>query len=244
MPSLLSRRRHIVFPPTSWTSPEGVIALGGKPDAETLKEAYRRGIFPWPHRGLPLLWFCPDPRFVLVPREAHIGRSLRKTLRRGLFEVRADTAFREVMTGCARTPRPGQDGTWITRDMIAGYTALHAEGLAHSIETWHDGRLAGGLYGVSLGSVFFGESMFADVPDASKVALAALLANLIHWDFDLLDCQSYTEHLAGFGAVEWPRRRFLALLKKALGKPTRPGPWTLAVGAVEAADQFRGDAPV
>lgn len=241
MPSFLARRRRALFPPVSWTSPEGVIAAGGRPDPATLKEAYSRGIFPWPHDGVPLLWFCPDPRFVLVPGEAHISRSLRKEMRRGTFEVRADTAFREVMQACARKPRPGQDGTWITRDMIAGYTALHEEGIAHSIEAWQDGRLAGGLYGLSLGSVFFGESMFADVPDASKVAFATLLANLIRWDFDLVDCQSYTEHLASFGAVEWPRTRFLAVLERALRRPVRQGPWTLEVGPAEAAEMLPRD---
>ena len=215
--------------------------MGGRPDPATLKEAYSRGIFPWPHEGVPLLWFCPDPRFVLVPGETHISRSLRKEMRRGTFEVRSDTAFREVMQACAHKPRPGQDGTWITRDMIAGYTALHEEGLAHSIEAWQDGRLAGGLYGLSLGSVFFGESMFADAPDASKVAFATLLANLIRWDFDLVDCQSYTEHLASFGAVEWPRARFLAVLERALRRPTRKGPWTLEIGPEEASELLPKD---
>lgn len=242
MPSFLSRRRRALFPPASRASPEGIIAVGGRPDPETLKEAYGRGIFPWPHEGVPLLWFCPDPRFVLVPGEARVNRSLRKEMRRGTFEVRADTAFREVIRGCARKRRPGQGGTWITRDMIAGYTALHEEGIAHSVEAWRDGRLAGGLYGLSMGSVFFGESMFADVPNASKVAFATLLGNLIHWGFDLVDCQSYTEHLASFGAVEWPRARFLAVLDQALRLPTRPGPWTLEVGPAEAAEMFRGEA--
>jgi leucyl/phenylalanyl-tRNA---protein transferase len=236
MPPFLSRRRRALFPPVSRASPEGVIAVGGRPDPATLKEAYSRGIFPWPHEGVPLLWFCPDPRFVLVPGKAHIPRSLRKEMRRGTFEVRTDTAFREVMQACARKPRPGQDGTWITRDMIAGYTALHEEGLAHSIEAWQDGRLAGGLYGLSLGSIFFGESMFADAPNASKTAFATLLANLIRWDFDLVDCQSYTEHLASFGALEWPRARFLAVLERSLRRPTRKGPWTLEVGPEEASE--------
>ena len=234
--ALLRRSR---FPPVSWTSPDGVIAVGGRPDPETLKTAYARGIFPWPHGGLPLLWFCPDPRFVLVPEEARVSRSLRKEMRRGAFEVRADTAFREVIRGCSAKPRPGQDGTWITDEMIAGYTALHEEGLAHSIEAWQDGRLAGGLYGISLGGIFFGESMYADVPNASKVAFATLLANLIHWRFALVDCQSYTDYLAGFGAVDWPRSRFLAVLKKALREPTRTGRWTLDLSPIEAAAAFR-----
>ena len=228
--------RRLLFPPVSWASPEGVVAVGGRPDPETLKQAYSRGIFPWPHEGVPLLWFSPDPRFVLPPAEAHVGRSLRREMRRGGFEVRADTAFREVMRGCAAAPRQDQRGTWITAEMIAGYTALHEEGIAHSIEAWKDGRLAGGLYGISMGSVFFGESMYAEAPNASKVAFATLLAHLIRWRFTLVDCQAYTDHLASFGAVEWPRSRFLAALKRGLRAPTRPGPWRLEMGPAEAAE--------
>jgi leucyl/phenylalanyl-tRNA--protein transferase len=230
-----ARGRPVVFPPPSAANEEGVLAIGGQPDAETLRTAYSQGIFPWPHAGYPLLWFCPDPRFVLVPGEAQLHRSLLKTMRRKTFEVRADTAFRQVMEGCATADRPGQDGTWITPAMLAGYTELHRQGLAHSIEAWQDGRLVGGLYGISLGAVFFGESMYADIPDASKVAFATLLANLRRWDFKLVDCQSYTDHLARFGAVDWPRARFLRVLKKALAAPTRQGPWVLEVGPAEAA---------
>jgi leucyl/phenylalanyl-tRNA---protein transferase len=220
-----------------------VVAVGGRPDPETLKVAYSRGIFPWPHQGAPLLWFSPDPRFVLVPEEAHVGRSLRRQMRRGGFEVRADTAFAAVIHACAAKARPGQDGTWITPEMIAGYTALHEEGLAHSIEAWRDGRLAGGLYGLSLGGVFFGESMYAEAPDASKVAFATLLANLIRWGFALVDCQAYTGHLASFGAVEWRRSRFLAALKRLVRQPTRQGRWELELGAAQAAELLRGEAP-
>jgi leucyl/phenylalanyl-tRNA--protein transferase len=191
---------------------------------------------------VPLLWFSPDPRFVLPLAAVHVARSLRKSMRRGAFAVRADTAFAEVIRGCAAQPRPGQGGTWITAEMIAGYTALHAEGIAHSIEAWQGDRLAGGLYGISLGGVFFGESMYAEVPDASKVAFATLLANLIHWGFELVDCQAYTAHLASFGAVEWRRPRFLAALAGALGRPTRQGSWELELGAIEAAERFREEA--
>jgi leucyl/phenylalanyl-tRNA--protein transferase len=232
-------RRRARFPPVSWTSPEGVIAAGGRPDPETLLEAYSRGIFPWPHEGMPLLWFCPDPRFVLLPAAARLSRSLRKEMRRGTYGVRADTAFAAVMRGCASIPRPGQDGTWITPGMLAGYTALHEQGLAHSIEAWRDGELMGGLYGVSLGGVFYGESMFARAPDASKVAFATLLANLVRWDFQLVDCQNSTGHLARFGAEDWPRAHFLTALKRALRAPTRRGPWTFEVGPAEAAEILR-----
>lgn len=225
-----------VFPPAERATPDGIIAVGGRPDPDLLLHAYSRGIFPWPHSRLPLLWFCPDPRFVLPPREAHLSRSLRKTMRRNEFEVRADTAFAEVIRACARKRRPGQRGTWITRSMIKGYTALHERGFAHSIEAWQEGRLAGGLYGISLGAVFYGESMFADVPDASKVAFATLLGNLVRWDFQLVDCQSYTDHLATFGAEDWPRDRFLGALERALQAPTRMGPWSLELGSAEAAE--------
>ncbi len=230
--------RRPLFPPVSSASPDGVVAVGGRPDPETLKAAYTRGIFPWPHEGVPLLWFSPDPRFVLRPQEAHVSRSLRREMRRGTFGVRADTAFEAVIRGCSARPRPGQDGTWITEEMIAGYTALHAEGLAHSIEAWRGGKLAGGLYGISLGGVFFGESMFAEEPNASKVAFATLLANLIHWRFTMVDCQAYTDHLASFGAVEWPRSRFLAALKRALQRadPAR------ALGAGAGSGGGRGGA--
>jgi leucyl/phenylalanyl-tRNA---protein transferase len=234
-------RDRDVFPPPERATADGILAIGGKPDPDLLLAAYSRGIFPWPHSGLPLLWFCPDPRFVLIPREAHLSRSLRKTMRRGSIgglggiEVRADTAFEAVIRACARQRRPGQRGTWINRSMIKGYTALHERGFAHSIEAWQEGRLVGGLYGISLGAVFYGESMFTEVPDASKVAFATLLGNLVRWDFQLVDCQSYTEHLATFGAEDWPRERFLGALERALQAPTRMGPWSLELGPAEAA---------
>lgn len=228
-----------IFPPADQATPDGVLAIGGKPEPDLLLAAYSRGIVPWPHRGYPLLWFCPDPRFVLVPAAAHVGRSLRKVMRRGVFEVRADTAFRDVIRACARKKRPGQRGTWINRDMIRGYTALHKSGFAHSIEAWQDGRLVGGLYGISLGGVFFGESMFADVPDASKVAFATLLGNLIRWEFPLVDCQSYTDHLASFGAEDWPRQDFLNALEETLRIPTRMGPWRLELGPAEAVEEIQ-----
>lgn len=233
---ILRRRLAFLARPTS----EGVVAIGGSPDPEMLLFAYSRGIFPWPHEGYPLLWFSPDPRFVLVPRQAHLSRSLRKEMRRGTFAVTADRVFPEVMRRCSEKERPGQDGTWITPEMLDGYAELHEQGYAHSIEAWQDGRLAGGLYGVSLGRVFYGESMFADVANASKVCLATLIGNLVHWDFALLDCQSHTDHLETFGAEPWPRRRFLTRLEKALEAPSRTGKWELELGPAEAAELFRG----
>ena len=227
--------RRVVFPHPSTASPDGIVAIGAEPRADVLRDAYRQGIFPWPHEGYPLLWFSPDPRFVLEPAHAHLHRSLKKELKRTALDIRADTAFREVIEGCAERRRRGQRGTWITPAMIEGYTALHGEGLAHSIEAWRDGALVGGLYGVSLGSVFFGESMFQTEPDASKIAFATLLANLVQWRFSLVDCQSHTEHLERFGAVHWPRARFLEALAEGVRAPTREGRWQLEVGPRDAA---------
>lgn len=224
----------LVFPPPERASREGVVAIGGDARPERLLLAYGQGIFPWPADGMPLLWFSPDPRFVLIPREAHVGRTLRKRVRRGDFEVRFDTNFRAVIEACAEAPRPGQDGTWITDSLVAGYCALHERGFAHSIEAWRDGRLVGGLYGVSLGRAFFGESMFAREDDASKVAFAVLLAHLVRWDFHFIDCQVRTEHLERFGAVDWPRTRFLRLLRHALTLETRVGPWTTQLAPDDA----------
>ena len=227
--------RRAIFPPPEHASPEGIVAVGGRPEADLLLTAYSQGIFPWPHEGWPMLWFSPDPRFVLVPQEAHLSRSLRKLIAKSTLEIRADSAFGDVVRRCSEKPRPGQDGTWITHGMIRGFRALAERGLAHSIEAWRDGRMVGGLYGLALGNVFFGESMWSDEPNASKICLATLLGNLVHWRFALLDCQAATPTLAAFGAQDWPRRRFLALLGKALEQPARPGPWTLALGPVEAA---------
>ena len=218
---------RLIFPPPQLAEDSGVLAVGGDLSEERLILAYSSGIFPWPHEGLPLLWHSPDPRTVLVPSEIHVGRSLEKSIRRGTYEVRLDTAFRQVMRGCSQKERPNQDGTWITDEMIEGYVALHRRGLAHSIEAWRGDELVGGLYGVSLGGAFFGESMFAEAPDASKVAFATLVRQLDRWGFDFVDCQVHTEHLERFGAVDWSRTRFLAALKKALKKPTRVGPWRL-----------------
>lgn len=217
----------LVFPPAEGASREGVVAVGGDFRPERLLLAYSQGIFPWPTAGMPLLWFSPDPRFVLRPREAHVGRSLAKTMKRGTFEIRFDTEFEAVIRACGLVPRPGQDGTWIQEDLIEGYVALHRLGYAHSIEAWRDGALVGGLYGVSLGSCFFGESMFAIDPDASKVAFVTLLAHLDRWGIGLVDCQVKTDHLTRFGAKEIPRKAFLAELRERLPQPTKRGLWSV-----------------
>jgi leucyl/phenylalanyl-tRNA--protein transferase len=232
--------RELTFPSPERATPEGIVAFGADPSPERLLVAYASGIFPWPHRDLPLLWFSPDPRFVLEPGRAHVPASLRKRIRRGEYEIRADTAFREVMLGCSAAPRPGQDGTWITTEMIEGYEALHRLGFAHSIEAWRGGELVGGLYGVALGRMFTGESMFARAPDASKIAFATLLGNLVVWDYAFVDCEVYTDHLARFGAEEWPRRRFLAELAAALEAPTRQGRWMLDLDPREALARLPG----
>jgi leucyl/phenylalanyl-tRNA--protein transferase len=215
------------FPPPEEAETSGLLAVGGDLSPDRLLLAYSNGIFPWPLVERPLLWFSPDPRMVLKPADLVVSRSLRKTLRRGSFDVRLDTAFQRVVDRCAEVPRRGEAGTWITNDMAAAYAQLHELGFAHSAETWQDGELVGGLYGVSLGNSFFGESMFADRPDASKIAFAVLVRQLAGWGFDLIDCQVHTEHLARFGAREWTRRRFLSALHRSLAAPTRRGAWKL-----------------
>lgn len=208
------------FPPPERADRSGLLAVGGDLSPARLLAGYRRGIFPWYSEGQPILWHSPDPRFVLLPGQLHRPKSLEKVLRRKAFEFRADTAFSEVLTACAESPRPGQDGTWITPEMHAAYMELHRLGHAHSVEAWKDNALVGGLYGVALGRVFFGESMFARVPDASKAAFATIAGALFDAGCLLIDCQVETEHLARFGAADIPRRRFLHLLKPAVeGRP-------------------------
>ena len=203
----------------------GPLAVGGDLRPERLVLAYSLGIFPWYSANEPIQWHSPDPRMVLLADELRVTRSLRRTVRKGRFRVSLDTAFAAVVEACAETPRPEQDGTWITDDMKAAYVELHERGLAHSAEAWDGDELAGGLYGVSLGGAFFGESMFAHQADASKVAFVTFTEQLARWGVRLIDCQVYTEHLARFGAGEWPREEFLRALRGALERPTRVGAW-------------------
>ena len=202
--------------------PNGLVAAGRDLSARRLLEAYRQGIFPWYSQGQPVLWWSPDPRMVVLVEDFMPSRSLRKTLRRlrdtGAWSVTLDQAFPDVMLACA-APRNGQDGTWITRDIIKAYHALHQAGHAHSVEVWSEGRLVGGLYGVSIGRMFFGESMFAKATDASKCAYAALIAMLRRLDFTMVDCQQSTGHLASLGAREITRNRFLANLRHLSALP-------------------------
>jgi leucyl/phenylalanyl-tRNA--protein transferase len=217
---------RLIFPPPEMAE-DGLLAVGGDLRPERLRLAYSLGIFPWYSEGQPILWHSPDPRMVLLAEELHVPRSLRKTLKKGAYRVTLDTAFAEVVAACARSPRPGQRGTWITRAMAKAYRELHKQGVAHSAEAWRGDALVGGLYGVSLGGAFFGESMFAHTPDASKVAFVTLVEQLARWDIRLVDCQVHTEHLARFGAREWPRREYLAALRVAVAGPGRVGPWSL-----------------
>ncbi len=215
----------LAFPPVDEAEENGLLAVGGDLGTERLLLAYRLGIFPWYERN-PILWFSPDPRMVLRAGDLRVSRSLRKTLRRGLFRITMDTAFERVVEGCARIKRPGQRTTWITPAMRNAYGELHRGGFAHSVEAWRGEELVGGLYGVCQGGAFFGESMFAKAPDASKAAFVALVEQLGRWSIGLIDCQVYTAHLARFGATEWPRRLYLAELRRALRKPTRRGRWS------------------
>jgi leucyl/phenylalanyl-tRNA--protein transferase len=204
--------------------PNGLLAAGADLSVERLLAAYRRGIFPWYSEGQPVLWWSPDPRMVLYPAEVVISRSLRKRLRRRDFEIRVDTCFTQIMHACAE-PRRGQTGTWITDDMLTAYASLHAAGVAHSVETWIDGTLAGGLYGVAVGRVFFGESMFTRATDASKIALTHLARQIARWSFGIIDCQMATTHLASLGAQPIPRKDFMRALSELVNYPTRTGKW-------------------
>jgi leucyl/phenylalanyl-tRNA--protein transferase len=222
------------FPPLTQAlaEPNGLLAAGGELSAARLIEAYRNGIFPWFNHGQPILWWSPDPRMVLIPRELKVARSLGKILRNRDYDVRADTDFRQVISACAE-PRATQDGTWISAEMIAAYCALHERGIAHSIETWIGGELAGGLYGVAIGRMFYGESMFTRVPDASKIALVHLARELQRRDFGMIDCQMHTRHLASFGAREIPRADFMRKLQELVNCPHVPGRWTIDRDLVE-----------
>lgn len=207
----------------------GLLAAGGELTPERLTEAYSRGIFPWYSAGQPVLWWAPDPRMVLWVAEFKLSHSLRKTLSRFArtpgCEVRIDGAFERVIGACASTPREGQDGTWIVDDMVGAYSRWHALGAVHSFETWIDGELAGGLYGVGIGGMFFGESMFAHRTDASKIALASLICFCREHGIDLIDCQQRTGHLASMGGRELPRSDFEAAVKQRTARPA-PGGWT------------------
>ncbi len=218
--------RATFFPPieTALTDPNGLLAMGGDLSLERLLDAYRHGIFPWFNPGEAILWWSPDPRMVLIPAGMRVSRSLDKRARNGGFELRVDSAFGEVMRACA-APRDEHGGSWISPAMGAAYNRLFEAGYAHSVESWRDGELLGGLYGVAIGRMFYGESMFSRAADASKVALLRLCRQLARWDFGMIDCQMETSHLASLGAQPVPRAEFVAQLAELVNLPHRPGPW-------------------
>lgn len=226
---------RLVFPPVHLAE-DGLLALGGDLRPERLLLGYTQGIFPWYAENLPILWHSPDPRMVMTTADLIVQRSLRKAIKRRPYDLRMDTAFLRVLEGCASVPRPGQTGTWLIPEMVDAYKRLHELGFAHSIEAWQGEELVGGLYGVSLGAAFFGESMFARAPDASKIAFVAAVRQLAAWEIHLIDCQVHTEHLERFGAYEVPRARYLELLKPALDHPTRRGRWAFELDLAKFAE--------
>ena len=224
-----------VLPLRDCSDLKGAIAVGGDLHPQRLLSAYRCGVFPWPH-GSCLLWFSPDPRAVLVPSQARIGRSLRKVMANNRYDITADQCFDKVLQACAHCRRNHQEGTWISNEMIASMSTLHRMGYAHSIEAHCEGELVGGLYGLSLGAVFFGESMFCTASNGSKLCLAVLLAQCVLWRIHMVDCQMHTPHIARFGMQNWPRRRFESVLQQHIDLPTRMGPWQVEIDATQALD--------
>ncbi|MEO6263759.1 MAG: leucyl/phenylalanyl-tRNA--protein transferase [Luteimonas sp.] len=225
------------FPPaeSALHEPGGLLAVGGDLSVDRLLNAYRHGIFPWFSEGQPILWWCPDPRMVFRSDGVRLSSRFLRQLRRSPWVVRADTAFADVIDACARTPRPGQQGTWITSAMQAAYRELHRLGHAHSIEVFDRERMVGGIYGVAIGRMFFGESMFSVESGGSKVALAALAYRLREWDWPLIDAQVENEHLLGLGAEAWPRAAFLQRIAGLAGAAEPAGPWTRRFGELPAA---------
>ena len=219
---------NLIFPSPQLAPQEGLLAVGGDLSQERLLLAYRMGIFPWYSKDEPIMWWSPDPRLVLYPSELKVSKSLKKTIKKRLFQVTVDQAFESVIKACAQSRTRMQEGTWIVNDMIAAYCNLHESGLAHSVETWQAGKLTGGLYGVSLGKCFFGESMFTRTSNASKVAFVALVELLKTLNFNLIDCQVTTTHLLSFGAREIPRTRFLKELEKSLESTTIKNKWSFS----------------
>lgn len=211
--ALFALDKELLFPPVHLAEPDGLLAIGGDLSTERLLLAYRNGIFPW-YEGDHILWWCPDPRFVLVPSELKISKSMAQLLRRQAFEFTINKAFSEVISHCKTISRRGQNGTWITEEIREAYTRLHHQGYAHSAEVWQNGELVGGLYGIRLGKMFFGESMFSKVSNASKYAFISYVQHLMTEDVQLIDCQVYTEHLASLGARMMPRATFVDILSK------------------------------
>jgi leucyl/phenylalanyl-tRNA---protein transferase len=237
LPWRLGDRPDAPFPPaeSALRDPDGLLALGGDLSPVRLLNAYAGGIFPWFSQGQPLLWWSPDPRMVFRTEGVHLSSRFRRSLRASSWVLHADTRFREVIEACAASPRPGQDGTWITRDMIEAYVALHALGFAHSIEVLDGDRLVGGIYGMAIGRMFFGESMFSAASGGSKVALAGLAHRLSSWGWPLIDAQVENDHLLRMGAEHWPRERFLGVVREQVQAAAPAGGWTERFGDVSAA---------
>ena len=229
---MASLPRTYTFPPLEAASPEGLLAVGGDLNPDRLLSAYRQGVFPWFSDGQPILWWSPDPRAILYPADLHISRSLRKSLRTQGFAVTADRAFDHVIQRCAES-RNAREGTWITSGMQEAYCTLHRMGYAHSVETWQNGQLVGGLYGLAIGKAFFGESMFSQITDASKTALVALSVSLTASGYHFIDCQVVSEHLNSLGAKAVPRYRFSSELKQAVETPVNETPWNWTIAALE-----------
>ena len=211
----------IAFPPPHLARRDGLLAVGGDLSEKRLLLAYSMGIFPWFSDEDPVMWWSPDPRLVLYSGEIRVSKSLKRIIKKGLFHVTMDMAFDQVIATCAQIRLQNNEGTWIVKDMIDAYCKLHKSGFAHSVEAWYEGKLAGGLYGVSLGKCFFGESMFARMSNASKVAFVTLVKHLEALSFDIIDCQITTEHLIRFGARQIPRNIFLKQLEKSLNRPAK-----------------------
>ncbi len=233
--------KPVMFPPTNLalTEPDGLLAVGGDLTPEWLLQAYSNGIFPWFNPGEPILWWTPTPRSVLFIDDLKIKRSLRKTIQKLEWDetltVTLDQNFTDVMQACASVPREGQDGTWISPEMLTAYDSLHQSGHAHSVEVWQEGKLVGGLYGIAIGKMFFGESMFAKVSDSSKIALVALAMQLKAWGFELIDTQVETPHLNSLGACAISRVEFERLIHQQISQPFKPQKWQLSIDWADAA---------
>ncbi len=221
----LDEKEQFVFPSVETSSPEGIVAMGGNLSPGMLLSAYRQGIFPWYEEKEPILWWSPDPRMVLFPEKLHVSRSMLRTFKRNYFTYSVDQDFETVMRSCGKIKRAGQHSTWITEEMIEAYSLLHRMGYAHSVEVRQEEKLVGGLYGLSLGSLFFGESMFSAVPNASKAGYILLVKALVRKQFLLIDCQVYTRHLSTLGAEDISRKVYMDFLKKGLSEPSHCGNW-------------------
>jgi len=232
---------ELLFPPPDLADESGILAVGGDLTEERLLLAYSMGIFPWYSEGDPILWWSPDPRLILFPEEIKVSRSLKQTLNKGTFTITMDTAFESVIKECASVHHKNAGDTWITDEMIEAYVHLHHSGFAHSVESWFDDTLVGGLYGLSLGSAFFGESMYAKKSNASKVAFVRLIQQLVIWKFTLIDCQVATRHLKTFGAHDIPRTEFIKLLKRSLEGETRRGNWSFDAHRKTSKGSFKNE---